>query len=428
MIKGATLCIILFASHSFGLIEIPTEELAIRSQRQQQKLWWKYMEKLLSACITKRFITITYCGNQISRGARYFCSKGTKIKIKMFYRARRISRVLFQSCLSNRGLNIINFLRFIITRVMTWHVLGKRFQSRYLGSFLSKTTVRELMYARNVYNSGYQGAIERYFLFYLSNYLRLNATFHHILFSQKNLFSCSLGHLKVSSSCRKDRENVIFTYCGSVSRFTNYFPEHSVCLVVSNERNTRCNITFSLSIMDKGLVKSISLKQTMLHLKSGVFFPSSQQIVYMFHIHVAKCDRIVVESVDFDHVTVVFHDGPGKYSPVITKSSDMYRTSTFQFVVFVWTLHSLGDSKRNQMKYRVHEQDGHNVSLDVEQLYIVEYYSGEASASLFLVYLVKAPAKYHINVTAHTIKENYLHSPFCLFGGLSVFDKFQTTN
>ncbi len=268
------------------------------------------------------------------------------------------------------------------------------------------------------------------FTFSLSKQLQLNGTFHHIFFYLKNLFDCSRGHVSLSNHCNQWRcrgctnQIVKFSFCGSLSQFTNYFPENRACLKVSAERETKCNVTFSFSIMDKGIMRSLLLpKHAQQNLKWTLSATLAKTTVDMFHVQVSKLDNIVVETTDFEQNSVQLCDGPSHFSPLLTKILDnFYTTSTFQFVAFVWSAQSSDRNTRKQINYSAQLQKGQNISLNTETQ-TLKYNTRRATARNFVsVSFLCAPPTFNIKVTADTLSETLLPSKECLFGGLAMFE------
>lgn len=426
MVPSVVTCLLICLTSIALLCSTQTELQVLRFHRQQQpKVWWNYTENIVVKIITTRFITASYCGHQATSWTTWKIHE-EQIKVKIFSKLLKQGSN-FEICFSHRGLNTINFMKFSILRVVAFLIKAKRFYSRHLG-YEKSSTVKDLFHAGNVFSFGFAGPIEYTLKLYLSEYLRLNATFEKMSFSCKNMFDCSLGHLSLGSFCRQRYKCQEYLYCGSLARFTNYYPRRQVHVTVFTKTYTWCNITFSFSIIDTETVSTVLPHQhSQKQLEWSLCIKLNESFIHKFHVHVAKCDRLVVELMNCDNIAVGFHDSPGQHSPTLTKSShNLYTTSTFQFVAFVWTHESLSDIKPKHIRYTAHEQLGKQISLHIKS-YTFEFNSSEAVASL-QVFHVHAPNNHHINFTVLMLRENFIPSGHCLFGGLAVFDKFQSRN
>lgn len=423
--------LILTMCYIVNVVKPQVELEAIKHHGQQPKLWWKYVEKLLSACISKRFVRLRYCTSFIPKGKRIIESGSRNIEIKMTFGSGKKIGEHFQSCFSHRGLNMVNFVTFTLTRSRTMAVLASVFQTKPLSYFRSNTHIKTPLYARNIYSSAMSRPRDVTFVCHLFKQLRLNATFSRIAFSVKNLFGCSAGQVTLTD-CRKISHKAWkykaekFTYCGSVSRFSCFFPKYRTCMTVTTKIYTKYHITFSFSVMEEEIVRSLSLpKPTQPFLEWSLGITINKTIVHKFHVHVEQYNRVVIKLVDFEHISTNFHDGPEQCSPVLDKSADsLVRSSTFQIVAFVWTHQPSNEHDNMEIKYTTIEQEGSNISLSKEApQHSLSFVSPVNSINTYHIY---APADYHVNVSVLEVTEIFTSSNLCLLGGLVVFEKVKT--
>ncbi len=148
--------VIIFIVAAVGLLKFTNTqiELAEVEKHQQPKVWLKFVKELISECIAERFITVPYCTKHRPTGSWRIRDRGRDIIIKTLFGYGIKNKAHFQTCYSNRGVNIINFLKFIITRARTFHVLQNVFRSRHQHQLKRKTIVKNLVFARNINSYG----------------------------------------------------------------------------------------------------------------------------------------------------------------------------------------------------------------------------------------------------------------------------------
>lgn len=378
-----------------------------------QKWWFSYVKGFVSGILTEKLPCTRkehYPSRQVIETLRRYrivcaCSWNNFLKVevsKNYITSHRDPNVVY-------GPSI--FFVKVIHDVRTYSLVKRPF-----GRGSKSDVAREYVWGKKPLSFS---TVHRW-AFNLHHLLRLNITFHQILFIFSDVSSCFIGNITISR----------FIYCGHHSQFVTYPPykEPRILLTV-NINIVTYNVSFSFVVFDHNRVTTSSkgFEQVMVLwtwvLTRGVCKKSSYSR-YLVVGHKTECVSMrLVHSVR-DVVLTMLFDGPGDQSCVlkqvehsnVTHTEKLYSASTFQCVVDV-----LGSGQSACIKYMFK-------SLVFPKMYVAEKgtlysFSNEEQCHMSNIcglHINTHPDSF-VKVSISKVKHSENCDPFCKYAGLSAY-------
>ncbi len=257
--------------------------------------------------------------------------------------------------------------------------------------------------------------------------LRLKLDLNVVYFASFALSHCFFGNLTLTSFMIRRKEQ--FCYCGQYPFATIYPRSRYIQFKIVTVGYNAHRVFTTYSILDSDTISSQRTHNVTNSQLLSIWVLENEFAIYTFHVHVQKYKFILLLQSNFSFEKIRVWDGPDHNSPVLTPVQEhKYVTSAFQCTVQITSVwqerfqkafsYSTSSHIANKM---ITVRSNGSVLLSFPMQHVPQ------SAGLTFIVAIHTPPDLHVNLQVLTIANRALRSSMCSFGGLSVYDKLNTT-
>ena len=183
------------------------------------------------------------------------------------------------------------------------------------------------------YRNRYTVSLHYTWLFHTLRSLSLRINVENIQFATGYL-GCHWARLRIN---KFNSLHHSFIYCGHQTNFSIYPSYSDVNITLYTNRDSLFIFSASYTIVTKNQIVSISSSNLNIADILWIYRIDNEFFFYTFHVKVKKIHHAVVLFLKTITYTYRLYDGPGFLSPKLRYSGDMYKTSTFQCIIQIFT-------------------------------------------------------------------------------------------
>ena len=268
--------------------------------------------------------------------------------------------------------------------------------------------------------------------FHLDWKLELNLTIHHTYFSSFLSSKCFFGNLTLLPYIPNETK---FIYCGQYPVMSNYLRSNVIDIILAVERFVAFDVVISHSVIDYGILKSVSLKlkKTRIQTLSWTQVFPVDKLFYIFYLSVEKFKTLSLGINNHIYRYSLVYDGPdySRYplQPVQFRNNmSWYLSKTFQCIVSLFFFTS---DLNHAFEWKYFSRSTKNISkltLDKTKIKWLNFPNANCPVNYpVCVIEVTVNSNSMVNMTFHHLTYNGQVHSLCNFGGLTTYDNINGT-
>ena len=269
---------------------------------------------------------------------------------------------------------------------------------------------------------------KNYFVFQMSEKLRVQLIFNYIYFSSYQASQCTFGKVTIRSGFLRH------AYCGQHPHLTTYPPSSIVEIIIMKVGFVDYHGEISYIAMDKEVIISHSTNRYLYYHTSLFWIKNADTFLYNFYFHVKKFQIIELTISELETFYSLVHDGPRSEFQILqpklhTENKKLFVTTSFQCLVNVFSKYADKNSITFLDVFRFSAK-----TQTVTEVIAIEL-NGSYSFSLprncrgnssdFCIEIIsfQVDTGKHLNITVTNIAIARVQNSVCDYSGFSAYDK-----
>ncbi len=259
--------------------------------------------------------------------------------------------------------------------------------------------------------------------------LSVNFTFHNISF-MTDPSDCSSASLRIRNSYIVS--DTCCSFCGKVSEFNLYPMYLSTSVELDFLSYIIHLIHVSFVMMDQGITSTQEASSSLSGvLKSFMITNMRKHQIHHYHIQVEKVNQmwVCVPSSVAKHLNITMFDGPGDLSDVLTPVDGCFKTSTFQFNMYLVSHWFGGRNILSHLYFSSKIKNFVPISVKTQTFFTLNIPNWSCEIKKYCALLIQSSSGQQINMSVTKLNYSGVESQTCSFGGIAVLeqagDKFE---